>query len=379
MKIILAFDSFKNCLSSPEICKLLAAEFKQRRPEWEILPMPLGDGGEGTARAVTAALGGRLEKCIVHDPLHRRVEAEWGALPDGGAVLEMASASGIELLTRSELDPWRTSTFGTGELLRELACRKGIRRFTIGIGGSATVDGGAGMLQALGVRFFDRAGQALAVPAGGGALSRIARVDISGLAPEIRASAIRIASDVTNPLCGPEGAAQVFAPQKGADGAMVAELEKNLRHWGETVVAEGIADDFEHPGDGAAGGMGFALRAFLQAAGMSGAELVLEVLKFDEALAGADWVLTGEGCSDFQTAHGKLCSVVASHARRRGIPVILLSGALGERAEELENIFDAVLALAAHPGTLEDALQNTPRNLKRMGGALANLLTGRRQ
>ena len=373
MKIILAFDSFKNCLSSPEICRILKQSMLETDPACEIVSMPLGDGGEGTARAIAGASGGIMHKRTVHGPLFTPVEAEWGALPDGSAVFEMASASGIELISRSERDPMRTTTYGTGELIRYLVCEKKIRRIFIGIGGSATVDGGIGMLQALGAQFYDFNGAALPIPARGEDISRLARIDLAGLLPELRECSICIASDVTNPLCGENGAARVFAPQKGADAATVELLEKNLFNFGSCAVAAGIAGDFDSPGDGAAGGVGFALRAFLGAESRSGADLVLDLLAFDDALKGADLVLTGEGCSDFQTAHGKLCKIVSDRARRAGVPVFLLSGALGERAVELDAFFDGVLALSSKPCLLDEALAATPENLVRMGKAILKL------
>ena len=373
MKIILAFDSFKNCLPSPEVCRILCESMLDTDPSHTIRCMPLGDGGEGTARAVTAACGGQMFTYMVHDPLFRMTPAEWGLLPDGSAVFEMATASGIELISREERNPMRTSTYGTGELLKYLACTKKIKKFCIGIGGSATVDGGVGMLQALGVKFYDKNGKLLSIPAAGEEIARIDSCDLSELPEEILSADLCIASDVTNPLCGETGAARVFAPQKGADPAMVEELEKNLLNFGEKTVAAGIAANFTSPGDGAAGGLGFAFRSYLKARSCSGAELVLELLDFDRALQDADLVLTGEGCSDFQTAHGKLCKIVSDHAGKAGVPVFLLSGALGERVEELEAFFDGVLALSAAPVSLNAALAATPANLRRMGKAIIKL------
>jgi glycerate kinase len=195
------------------------------------------------------------------------------------------------------------------------------------------------------------------------------------MVPEIRDCQIRIASDVTNPLCGADGAARVFAPQKGADPAMVEFLENNLANFGALSVKTGLADTFASPGDGAAGGLGFALRSYLNAVSVSGAELVLSLLKFDEFVKNADWVLTGEGCSDFQTACGKLCSIVAAHSHKYNVPVILLSGALGEKFEELYDTFEAVFALTNTPCTLDEALNATPANLRRMGRSIAKLIS----
>jgi glycerate kinase len=230
------------------------------------------------------------------------------------------------------------------------------------------------MLQALGVKFYDQHDQPINIPASGNDIAAIRKIDASGMIPEIFECNICIASDVTNPLCGENGAAKVFGPQKGADNAMVEVLESNLKNLGLLAVKSNLADNITTPGDGAAGGLGFALRNFLRAKSTSGAELVLELLKFDDALNDADCVITGEGCSDFQTAHGKLCSIVASHCRKKELPVILLSGALGERAEELDGIFDAVLSLTAKPCQLEEALQDTPQNLRRMARSIINLI-----
>ena len=375
MKIILAFDSFKNCLSAPEICTLLKEAMLQTEPLHEIISVPLGDGGEGTARAVTAACGGEMHSLEVHDPLFRLTRAEWGLLPDGSAIFEMASASGIELISNEERDPMRTTTYGTGELLKHLACEKQIRKFCIGIGGSATVDGGVGMLQALGVKFYKQNGTPLPIPATGKDIAEIAVCDTSQLPREISSAEICIASDVTNPLCGENGAARVFAPQKGADASMVEILEQNLLNFGKRSIATGIAEDFNSPGDGAAGGLGFALRTYLNAESCSGAELVLQLVKFDQLLSGADLVITGEGCSDFQTSHGKLCKIVSDHARKAQVPVFLLSGALGERSDELEKFFDGLFSLSASPCSLEAAISSTPENLRRMGKAILKLAT----
>lgn len=378
MKIILAFDSFKNCMSSPDICRVLRDTMLEYAPDCQIISIPLGDGGEGTAQAVCSAAGGIMQQTTVHDPLFRPINAPWGLLPDNSAVLEMAAASGIELITREERNPMLTTTYGTGELLKHIICEKAVRNLTIGIGGSATVDCGIGMLQALGVEFYDADNQLINTPATGSDIARIARIDNSNLPREFAQCNIRIASDVTNPLCGENGAAAVFAPQKGADPAMVRALENNLYNFGLLAVRSNLADNITTPGDGAAGGLGFALRNFLAAKSVSGAELVLDMLKFDSALEDADWVITGEGCSDFQTAHGKLCSVVSNHCRRQNVPVLLLSGALGERAEELEDIFDAVFALAAKPCSLDEALRDTEVNLRRMARSIINMLLKRK-
>ena len=346
-------------------------------PDWQIIAMPLGDGGEGTAQAVTAACNGCMQKVTVHDPLFRSVDASWGDIGNGKAVVEMASASGIELISCLERNPMLTTSYGTGELLKYLVCDKKISDIIIGIGGSATVDCGIGMLQALGVKFYDENDRLIPCPADGNAISSIRRIDCSSMYSPIRNCNIKIASDVTNPLCGENGAAKVFAPQKGADAAMVDFLENNLKNFALLAVKSNIADNYDSPGDGAAGGLGFALRNYLKAQSTSGAELVLQLLRFDEVIKDADWVITGEGCSDFQTAHGKLCCIVANHCKKANVPVILLSGALGKNAEVLNDIFDAVLTLSSKPCSLDEALKNTPENLRRMARSITNLIVKR--
>ena len=374
MKIVLAFDSYKNCIPSPEICEVVKAEFVRKFPDGEIVSLPLGDGGEGTCRAIVSALNGEIKTCTVHDPLFRKVQAEWGLLPDNSAVFEMAQASGIELLASSERNPMIASSYGTGELLKHIICENNISSVTVGIGGSATIDGGVGMLQALGVNFFDCKNNIIPVPAAAADIACINSIDMSGVAPEIMSADIRVACDVTNPLCGDTGAAKVFAPQKGADTVMVEALENNLLNFGKVAVSCKIAENFTSSGDGAAGGIGFALRNFLKADLVSGAELVLKTVKFDEYLQNADLVITGEGCSDGQTVCGKLPSVVAEHAAKANVPAVLVSGALGRDSEKLQDIFAAVFSLTDKPCTLDEAIKNTSTNLKRIAKSVASLL-----
>lgn len=364
MKVLLAFDSFKNCLSGGEICRIAAESIRENAPECEIIPLPLGDGGEGTARAVAELCGGTEQTFPVRGPLFEMTSARWYQLPGNRAVFEMASASGIELIAREQRDPLTATTFGTGELLKHVA-GQGVREIVIGIGGSATVDGGIGMLQALGVEFYDENDRPLPVPAAAADIARIARIGLDRIPECLRNCRIIVASDVVNPLCGRSGAAAVFAPQKGADAAGVELLEKNLFRFGTLAVEQGIADNFSTPGDGAAGGLGFALRTFLKADVSSGAELILELSEFDRKIRGADFVLTGEGCSDSQTADGKLCGVIAAHCRRAGVPVILLPGALGSDPDMLDGAFDAVFPLCHAPVSLDEAVACTPQNLKR--------------
>lgn len=258
---------------------------------------------------------------------------------------------------------------GVGEILRRIL-DDGIREIILGIGGSATVDGGAGMLQALGFRFLDGNGHVLADGPGGGDLHKIAVVDPSGVDPRLAACTLRVACDVTNPLLGPTGAAAVFAPQKGADGPMTAALEDNLRHWSGLLEKQGLCGDCMQPGDGAAGGLGFALRALLKARITSGAGLMIELTGLEKHLSGAALLVTGEGCSDSQTADGKLCAVVAHAAARAGVPAVLVSGALRGDIGTLERFFAAVFSIARGPGPLEEAMACTAANLE---AAAANI------
>lgn len=369
MKIIIAPDSFKGSLRSPEACRALAGGFRRVFPDSELVLIPMADGGEGTVEAAVQAVGGRKISIDVHGPRMETVRAEYGLMPAGQAVFEMASASGLELIPDSERNPLKTTTFGTGEILRRILDR-GVGEVILGIGGSATVDGGAGMIQALGARLFDRNGRLLPDGIGGGGLSEVAGIDVSGLDHRLAGCSIRIACDVTNPLLGISGAAAVFGPQKGASPEMAAVLEDNLRHWFELLKSRGLCSDCSAPGDGAAGGLGFALRTLLNAQMVSGAGLMVELTGLKNHLRGADLLITGEGCSDSQTADGKLCAVVAGVANEAGVPAVLVSGALRGNIAPLEKIFAAVFSIARGPGPLEEAMRNTAANLE---AAAANI------
>ncbi|MBO5689902.1 MAG: glycerate kinase [Lentisphaeria bacterium] len=357
MKIVLAFDSFKHCMRAHEVCDCVRSGIFDAVPEAEILPFPLADGGEGTVDAA-CRIAGKAPVCLpVTGPLGERRSAP--VLLDGDlAILETASACGIEWVPPEDRDPMRTTTFGVGELLKEIAAR-GVRKCVIGLGGSATVDGGIGMLRALGARFFDTSGRET------DSLIRVAGMDFAIDLPEME---MLLASDVENPLCGPCGAAAVFGPQKGAKEEDIPVLDHALKHLQTLFGAEDL------PGDGAAGGLGFAFR-MLGARRTSGARWMLQYAGFAGALQNADLVITGEGRSDGQTADGKLPWIVAEEAARCGVPAVLLSGALGAGYEVLQRRFIALSSLSAGPGTLEEALQDAPRQLRRQGRNLANLLS----
>jgi glycerate kinase len=361
MTIIAAPDSFKGNLSAPQVCAAMEEGILRAAPDARVYRIPLADGGEGTARAITEAAGGRFLKAAVSGPLGDPVEAEFGLIREGRtAVLDMASASGIELVRRERLNPLKASSYGTGELIAA-ALDTGARELIIGIGGSATNDGGMGMLEALGFRFLDERG----APAGRGgeALARVASVDSSGADKRLREISVKVACDVTNPLLGPRGASAVFGPQKGATPEMVPLLDRALAALAAAWIKAGLAADTDRPGDGAAGGLGAALRICLGASMESGAMLVMSYAGFFSRLPEADLVITGEGMTDGQTAGGKLCSVVARESRAAGVPVALLSGALGGDAPALLASFDYAVSTACGQAGLEAMLRDSRRDL----------------
>jgi glycerate kinase len=361
MTIIVAPDSFKGNIAAPEVCALMEAGILRACPAARVHRIPLADGGEGTARALTEAAGGSFRRAAVLGPLGEPVEAVFGLIEGGAtAALDMASASGIELLRRDQLNPLKASSYGTGQLIAA-ALDAGARKLIIGIGGSATNDGGAGMLEALGFRFLDSRGNP--VGRGGAALAEIATMDASGADPRLRGLDIRVACDVTNPLLGPRGASAVFGPQKGASPEMIAVLEKGLEALAAAWKKAGLAADTDHKGDGAAGGLGAALRICLGASMESGALLVMGHADFFERLPEADLVITGEGMTDGQTLGGKLCSVVARESRAAGVPAALLSGALGGDAPALLEVFDYAVSIACGQTSLEAMLRDSRRDL----------------
>jgi glycerate kinase len=361
MKIIAAPDSFKGNMSAPVVCAVIEEGIKRADKNAVVYKIPLADGGEGTARAVTEAAGGSFVKALVTGPLGEKTEASFGLINGGKtAVLDMASASGIELVPRERLNPMKATSYGTGELIRA-ALDTDAEELIVGIGGSAMVDGGVGMLSALGFRFLDAGGAPVGL--GGAALEKIAAVDAGGADSRLKKTVIKVACDVTNPLTGPTGAAAVFGPQKGATPEMVKALDAGLGRLGRAWAKAGLAIDAEQPGDGAAGGMGAALRICLGAKMESGALLVMRYAGFFERLPEADLVITGEGLTDGQTAGGKLCSVVAGECRKAGVPVALLSGALGGDAGALLSSFDYAVSIAAGENGLDEMIRQSRRDL----------------
>jgi glycerate kinase len=369
MKVIIAPDSFKGNLSAPEVCEAVAAGLRDADPTVETVFLPLADGGEGTARAITTSAGGTFRKVRVTGPLGEPVAVEFGLIRDGRtAVLDMASASGIELVPHERLNPMAATSRGTGELIAA-ALEAGVEEIVLGIGGSATSEGGVGMASALGFQFLDERGAP--VPPGGAGLSRIAEVRTAGADPRLSRVSFRVACDVTNPLLGPSGAAAVFGPQKGATPEMVKQLDAGLGRLADAYRRAGLAADVEQPGDGAAGGLGATLRILFKAKMGSGARLVMDYARFDHFVAGADLVITGEGRTDAQTASGKLCAVVASECRKAGVPVALLAGALGGEVLDLLGTYDYAASVSCGELGLNALMAHAKRNLRL---AAANLL-----
>jgi len=342
VRILICPQEFKGSLTARQAADAIAAGLQRALPDAGLDLAPMADGGPGTVDTILSSARGHLETAIVQDPLGRRVEATWGVLDEGPtAVIEMAAASGLVLLKPEERDPRRAGTYGTGQLIRAAldACR---RRLIIGVGGSATNDGGAGMAQALGARLLDAEGHDL--PPGGAALAALARIDVSGLDARLRECEVTAATDAVNPLCGPSGASLVYGPQKGATPEIAAELDAALRHYAEVVRRDIGVDIASLPGAGAAGGLGGGLVAFLGARIESGAELVAQAIDLPRRIAVADVVFTGEGRLDAQTAFGKSVAVVARLAKAQGRPVIALAGSVEGDASTLG--IDVVVPIA---------------------------------
>ncbi len=372
MRIIVAPGAFKNSLTAQEAAAAIASGLEQSGLGADLLLKPVADGGNGTLDTMLTGGGERRSK-FVSGPLGAPVQADWGLLPDGKtAVVEMALASGMELLAPEELDPLRASTFGTGQLLAA-ALEAGATQVILGLGGSATVDGGAGCLQALGVQLLDARGEAIGP--GGAQLGRVTRVDASDMDPRWRDISLLLASDVDNPTLGEQGAAAVFGPQKGADAQQVETLEAHLTHF-FTVIHEQTGRDLRQvPGGGAAGAFAAGMMAFLDAELQPGIELVLAHSGFEGALADADLVITGEGQMDEQTIHGKGPIGVARMARAQGVPTVALVGGLAVHDADLHAAgMQAVLPITPRPMPLEDALADASPLLERTALRLGYLL-----
>lgn len=362
-KIVIASDSFKGSMSSMDVAKAASEGIKEVFPECETVMIPVADGGEGTAEALTLACDGQTISIPSHDPLMRPITAEYGIIA-ATAVIDVAAASGLPLLGKEELNPMKASTYGTGELILD-AIERGCRDFIIGLGGSATNDGGMGMLEALGFRFLDKDGKMLATEDGlpmygcGQAMAKVAKIDSSNVAEGLREAHFRVACDVNTPFCGPTGAAEIFALQKGADEQMVKDLDKGMANFA-AVIAKDLGRDISRvSGTGAAGGLGGAFLAFLDAELTPGIDLVLDTVSFDERIAGADLVITGEGKMDSQTLKGKTPFGILSRAKKQGIRTVAICGKCLERQTLIDAGFADIREISPAGLTLEQMMEPT--------------------
>lgn len=375
MKIVLAPDSYKESASAKEICLAMESGIRRVFPEAEIIHVPMADGGEGSTESLVDATQGEIVYHIVRGPLGDPVEGMIGIHGNQNvAIIEMASASGIQLIDPSARNPLLTSTYGTGQLIAE-CLNRGIEEIIIGIGGSATNDGGSGMAQALGYRFLDKDGQE--VDGCGGNLDQIVDIDSSQVHPKLGACQIRVACDVQNPLTGPEGASAIFGPQKGADSKMVEQLDKNLSHFAQ-VIEKALGQDIAQvPGSGAAGGLGGGLLAFTSSQMYRGIDLIIETTCFKEKVSGADIVFTGEGRMDYQTKYGKTPFGVMQAAKsvEANIKVIGISGCLGDRIEDLyEAGFDGIFSVIPSIQALESLYESTGQNVANVVEAVCRVI-----
>jgi glycerate kinase len=357
LRILAAPQEFKGSLTALEAADAIAAGASRATRDVVVDNLPLSDGGPGLVETLITAEHGEFCTAEATDPLQRPVQAVYGLLPDHEtAVIEIAAASGLSLLDRHQLDPLRATTYGTGQVIRA-ALDAGSRRLVIGLGGSATNDGGSGMLEALGARFLDRSGTT--IPRGGLALASLDRIDVSGLDPRLRSIDVTVASDVRNPLCGPNGASAIFGPQKGATPAMVSSLDAALQHYADVLERDLGQSVCDLPGAGAAGGAGAALLGFLGATMRPGFELVSEAVHLRNRLMQAQIVISGEGSLDAQTAFGKVVSGLAHLAHAEGRPLFVLAGSLGNGYRELlEQGVTAAFSIVPGPMSLDDAEAN---------------------
>lgn len=361
MKIVIAIDSFKGSISSFEACKNVSEGIKKVLPKAETFLFPVADGGEGTTEAVLSATNGKVIKEKVKNPQFEDTEAEYAILEDGTAVIETAQASGLTLIKKEKRNPMISSTYGTGQLIAS-ALSKGTKKIIFGLGGSATNDGGIGLGAALGIKFLDKNGKEVTPVAK--ELMNVEKIDISEINPLLKEAEFKIACDVSNPLCGENGASYIFGPQKGATPEDVRFLDDALRHFAK-VLKETCGKDFtDYPGAGAAGGIAILLMAFAKTEIYSGIELILDACKIDEKIKDCDLVITGEGRIDKQTAFGKVPAGVAKHAKSFGKPVIALTGCLGDGYESVYDCgIDSVFAIQSGPMSLDDSLKDAPKLL----------------
>lgn len=373
MKIVLAPDSFKGSGNAFQMVQAMSAGIRSVLPSAELVALPMADGGEGTMQILVGATGGHFMGTVVHDPLHRHVEAQFGILGDGvTAVIELAEASGLSLLRDDERNPALASTYGTGELILH-ALDAGFRQFIICLGGSATNDGGAGLLQALGMKLLD--GEGAELPRGGIYLSGLQSIDESAFDARARESQFAIACDVRNRLCGQQGASRIYGPQKGASDEQVELLDRALLHYAALIESHTGLDVANMPGSGAAGGTSAALFAFLDAVMEPGARLVMARINFDERIRGADWIVTGEGRIDGQTGSGKVIETVCNSASKQGIPVIAVCGSVAaDRNTTMKLGLRACFSIVPGPCTLEEAMSHSEQWMQERMAQIINLI-----
>lgn len=395
MRIVVASDTFKESLSAPEVCQAIASGVRDAVPEADVVLCPMADGGEGTVRALVTATRGRTIATDVRGPLGDVVTAAWGML--GGAsgdarraddvseeraapataVIEMAAASGLPLVPPDQRNPLRTSTYGTGELV-SAALDEGARRIILGIGGSATNDGGTGCAQALGVRFLDASGRALPAGLSGGSLGSVHVIDVTNRDRRLADCEIQVACDVDNPLCGPRGASAVYGPQKGATPEMVRQLDDGLARLADIIQRDLGRDVRDMPGAGAAGGLGAGLVAFMDATLRPGIEIVIEAIGLDRRMAAADLVITGEGRLDAQSMMGKVVHGVGTVARQSNVPVIAVCGSIGPGAATSLELIRAYFSIVNRPMTLDEAMANAADLLRETAANVLRVFSRRR-
>lgn len=372
-KYVVAPDSFKESMTAKEVCDAMEKGIKKADSAAEVIKVPMADGGEGTVDSLVDATHGQRVIVEVTSPLGNKISAYYGILGNGTtAVIEMAKASGLEIVEKKKRNPMITTTFGTGELIRD-ALDHNVKEIIIGLGGSSTNDGGSGMAQALGAKLLDQNNHQ--IPFGGGNLDKLDKIDISNLDSRLRDVKIILASDVTNPLIGKEGASRVFGPQKGATPEMVEKLENNLQHYAKIVKRDLNKDVASVSGAGAAGGLGAGLMAFTTCEMRRGVDLAIEVTKLEEKIRDADYVFTGEGGTDFQTKFGKTPYGVAKLGKKYHKPVISLAGYLGEGIDSLYSEgFTAIFGIIPGACDLPTALKNGPSNVVRTTENIVRLL-----
>jgi len=373
-KIVIASDSFKGSVSSIEVARSAKRAIHKVLPECEVVKIPVADGGEGTIESLVSAMNGSIISCSVHDPLMNLIRADYGILGDKKtAVIEMASASGLTLVPVEKRNPMLTTTFGTGELIKD-ALFRGCKNFLIGIGGSATNDAGTGMLQALGFRFFDKEG--IELGKGGEILQSIHSIDRSSVLPELQDTVFTIACDVNNPFSGKNGAAYIYARQKGADDAMINQLDKGLKNFASIIKESEKKEINLIPGAGAAGGLGGGFIAFLPSTLKPGIQMVLEALDFDRRIQNADLIITGEGKLDRQTGMGKTPAGVLEAGKKQQIPVIAIGGTVEETESLNQQGFLAVLSIQPGPVSLVQAMDKTftSQNIERTVEQLVRIM-----